>query len=123
MRILQKKYDPNWKNLHPILFWNSKENILYKYFDPDLLNQIRVRRIRLLWENRFRIPNLTGIGFRNHLESDPQLWFRDKKKIENVLDWPAIVKKYYAVVKNTPAAPWAPTAPQNETGSCQPKIT
>jgi len=28
--------------------------------------------------------------------------FRDKKKIENVLDWQMVVKKYYAVVKNAP---------------------
>ena len=29
-------------------------------------------------------------------------YFRDKKKIENVLDWQMVVKKYYAVVKNAP---------------------
>ena len=33
---------------------------------------------------------------------ETDIFFRDKKKIENVLDWPAIVKKYYAVVKNAP---------------------
>ena len=32
--------------------------------------------------------------------------FKDPTKIEYVLDWPSVVKKYYTVIKNVPVEQW-----------------
>ncbi|XP_023333094.1 serine/threonine-protein phosphatase 6 regulatory ankyrin repeat subunit C [Eurytemora carolleeae] len=50
-------------------------------------------------------PDINGTGLKVPSAPGPSFGstssFRDKRMIENVLDWNAIVKKYYAVVKNS----------------------
>ncbi len=47
-------------------------------------------------ENALAVPEVSGTHFGSTAS------FKDATKIENVLDWRSVVKKYYAVVKNSP---------------------
>ena len=62
----------------------------------NVLNHSQQSNVNISDENSLAAPDSANAGMGSTAN------FKDPTKLEYVLDWPNVVKKYYSVIKNVP---------------------